>query len=326
MKILPWQQDNWNQLCNYRIQGRIPQALLITGKKGLGKQHLANQFAISLLCAKPQTNGLGCGYCHSCLLLNAETHPDFIQLKPDEPGKDITIGQVRRLITQLTLKPQFETYRVVIINPADLMNNAAVNGFLKCLEEPAELTVMLLITDKPTHLPATIVSRCQKLVLAMPNKEIVYSWLKQQAAGDDSELLFNLAQGAPLLALEYANNGWLELRNSCFETWMDIAKQRLHPVTIAEDWYKLPGSVLMFWITSWVIDTIKCCCQMEANWLLNPDLREPLQELSRQLASKELYKLYDLMLISRQRLNSQLNKQTMFEDILIKWSELNLSK
>ena len=58
MMLLPWQQQNWDQLCNYRMQNRVPQALLISGKKGLGKQHLADLFASSLLCAKPQDNGL----------------------------------------------------------------------------------------------------------------------------------------------------------------------------------------------------------------------------------------------------------------------------
>lgn len=308
------------------MQNRVPHALLITGKKGFGKQHLASQFAFSLLCAKPQESGLGCGCCNSCLLLNAETHPDFIQIRPDEPGKAIAIGQIRSLITHLTLKPQFETYRVVIVNPADLMNNAAMNAFLKCLEEPVERTVILLVTEKPSLLPATIVSRCQKLVITAPNKEIVFTWLKQQGVEDNLELLFTLAQGAPLVALDYAKNGTLALRNSCFKAWMDVAKRRRHPVTIAEDWHKLPNPLLTFWMASWIIDTIKCCYQMEADLLINSDLKESLQELSQQLASQELYKLYDLMLKTQQRLDSQLNKQTMFEDILIKWSELNMSK
>lgn len=329
MSALPWQQQNWEHLCDYRLQNRVPQALLITGNKGLGKQHLANQFAFSLLCAKPQDNGLGCGHCDSCLLLNAETHPDFIQIRPDEPGKAISIGQIRSLVNRLTLKPQFESYRVVIVNPADLMNNAAANAFLKCLEEPTERTLMLLITDKPAHLPATIISRCQKLAVAKPDKETAFAWLKQQNVDTlqcNASALLGLAQGSPLLALDYANDGTLTLRNDCFKAWMDIAKQRRHPAIIAEDWHKLPESPLIFWITSWIIDIIKCCYQLKAGWLYNPDMKEPLQELSQQLELKELYKLYDLVLISRQRINTQINKHTMFEEILIKWFELNLRK
>ena len=329
MSVLPWQQQNWVHLCDYRMQNRVPQALLITGNKGLGKQRLANQFAFSLLCAEPQDNGLSCGHCDSCLLLNAETHPDFIQLRPEEPGKAITVGQIRNLVTRLTLKPQFESYRVVIVSPADLMNNAAANAFLKCLEEPSERTVILLITDKPAHLPATIVSRCQKLAIAKPDKETVIAWLKQQNAEEfqgNVVALYGLAQGSPLQALDYANDGALAIRNDCFKAWVDVAKQRRHPAIIAEDWHKLPESPLISWITSWIIDMIKCCYQIKADWLYNPDLNEPMQELSQRLELRELYKLYDLMLISRQRLNTQINKHTMFEEILIKWFELNLSK
>ncbi|MFZ2168717.1 MAG: DNA polymerase III subunit delta' [Methylococcaceae bacterium] len=323
MTLLPWQQKNWGQLCSYGVQNRVPQALLITGNKGMGKQHLANQYAYSLLCAKPQANGIACGHCHSCLLLNAETHPDFMQIQPDEAKTSITIDQIRSLVTKLALKPQFEKYRVVIVNPADKMNNAAVNAFLKCLEEPTERTVIILITDRPAQLPATIVSRCQKLAVARPAKEIACTWLKQQAVQDDPELLFGLAQGSPLLALRYANESALTLRNDCFKAWVDIAKRRSHPVIVAENWYKLPESSLIFWITSWIIDLIKCCYQPETDSLYNPDLKELLHELSQQLELKGLYKLYDLLLKCRQLLNTQINKHMMFEEILIKWSELN---
>ena len=329
MSVLPWQQPNWAHLCDYRAQNRVPQALLISGNKGLGKQHLAQQFAFSLLCIKPQDNGLRCGHCERCLLLNAQTHPDFIGISPEEPGKTITIGQIRSLVTRLTLKPQFESWRVVIVSPADLMNKAAANAFLKCLEEPTERTVILLVTDKPAQLPATIMSRCQKLAVARPDKATVVTWLKQQnteISQDNAMTLYGLAQGSPLLALDYARDGTLALRNDCFKAWMDIAKQRRHPVVIAEDWYKLPESSLLFWITSWIIDMIKCRYPIKSDGLYNPDLIESLQELSSQLELKELYKLYDLMLVTRQRLNTQINKQTLFEEILIKWFELNPGK
>ncbi|MDD1626241.1 MAG: DNA polymerase III subunit delta', partial [Methylococcaceae bacterium] len=196
-------------------------------------------------------------------------------------------------------------------------------------EEPTERTLMLLITDKPAHLPATIISRCQKLAVAKPDKETAFAWLKQQNVDTlqcNASALLGLAQGSPLLALDYASDGTLTLRNDCFKAWMDIAKQRRHPAIIAEDWHKLPESPLIFWITSWIIDIIKCCYQLKAGWLYNPDMKEPLQELSQQLELKELYKLYDLVLTSRQRINTQINKHTMFEEILIKWFELNLRK
>ena len=329
--MLPWQQPQWEHLCSYITQKRIPQALLISGNKGLGKQQLANQFAVALFCATPQANGIACGLCSSCLLVNAETHPDFIQVQPEEPGKGITIGQIRSLITRLTLKPQFDTYRVVIINPADKMNNAAANAFLKCLEEPTERTLIILISEKPAKLPATIISRCQKLAIATPDKETVIDWLAKtlQCNADTNKALRSnvaLAQGAPLLALDYANDETLTLRNECFSAWTAIAKQLKSPIIVAEDWHKLPASPLIFWMTSWVIDLIKCAYHAQVENLYNPDLNRQLQELSERLELKGLYKFYDLLLASRQRLDTQINKQLLFEEILIQWHELNRSK
>ena len=335
-RLLPWQQHQWEHLQSYITQQRIPQALLITGNKGLGKQQLAKQFAVALLCATPQVNGIACGFCSSCLLVNAQTHPDFIQIHPDEPGKGITIGQIRSLLTQLTLKPQFETYRVVIVNPADKMNNAAANAFLKCLEEPTERTSIILITEKPSKLPATVISRCQKLAIATPDKETVVDWLAEtlQVKSPQAPVLqkgelhcnVSLAQGAPLLALDYVNDKTLTLRNECFDAWMAIAKQLKAPVIIAEDWHKLPASPLIFWITSWIIDLIKCFYHTQIENLYNPDLKGQLQKLSQQLELKGLYKLYDLLLAARQRFDTQINKQLLFEEILIQWHELNRSK
>ncbi|TRW89509.1 DNA polymerase III subunit delta' [Candidatus Methylobacter oryzae] len=325
---LPWQQPLWEHLYGYIAQKRIPQALLITGHKGLGKQRLAEQFALALLCAVPQHNGIACGLCSSCVLINAETHPDFIRVQPEEPGKAITIGQIRGLITQLTLKPQFEAHRVVIINPADNMNNAAANAFLKCLEEPTERTLIILISEKPGKLPSTIISRCQKLALATPDKETVVDWLAETSSCSTETLRNNvaLAQGAPLLALDYLNDEVLMVRNECFNAWIAIAKRLKSPVIVAEDWHKLSASPLIFWMTSWVIDLIKSSYHAQAQNLYNPDLSSQLQELSERLELKGLYKFYDLLLASRQRLDTQINRQLLFEELLIQWHELNRRK
>lgn len=322
-QLLPWQEQDWRRLYGYSVQQRIPQALLMIGRKGLGKYHLAEQFSFSLLCVQPNTEGLACGHCQSCLLAKAGTHPDFITLKPEEPGKNITIDQIRNLIARLTLKPQFDKYRVVIINPADYMNIRAQNAFLKCLEEPSERTVIILITDKPAKLPATIASRCQKFAVNKPDPEPVFAWLKKQTTQNNLELPYRLAQGAPLIALEYINDGTLTLRNACFDTWLEIAKKQKSPVLVAENWHKLPESSLLFWLISWLGDLIKCHYQSQPEFLYNPDLQESLQELSQRLELTGLFKLYDLVSVNRQLLDTQVNKQLIFEEILIHWAELN---
>jgi len=324
MSILPWLQPHWQRLYDYKAQNRVPQALLISGNKGLGKLQLASHYAAALLCANPQTNGLACAHCSSCLLFKAQTHPDFIQLQPEEPGKTITIGQIRQLILRLTLKPQFDKYRVIIIDPAELMNNAAANAFLKYLEEPTERTVVILITHKPSRLLATIVSRCQKLAINQPDNYIINSWLQEHTEHKDVSLLLNLAQGSPLLALNYADDDTLSLRNDCFDAWVNISNQRSHPVMVAENWFKLAAPSLLMWVTLWVIDLIRCRYTVSSDTLYNPDFKERLHTLAEKIELKGLYELYDLLLMRQRLLDTTINKQSLFEEILITWADLNL--
>jgi DNA polymerase-3 subunit delta' len=247
-------------------------------------------------------------------------------LQPEEPGKTITIGQIRQLISRLTLKPQFDKYRVIIIDPAELMNNAAANAFLKYLEEPTERTVVILITYKPSRLLATITSRCQKLAINQPENGVINSWLQQHTEHKDVGLLLNLAQGSPLLALHYANEGTLSLRNDCFEAWMNISNQRSHPVMVAENWFKLANPSLLMWMTMWVIDLIRCRYTVNPDALYNPDLKERLHTLAEKIELKGLYELYDLLLMRQRLLDTPINKQSLFEEILITWADLNLKK
>ena len=132
--IYPWLERNWQQLQAYIRQQRIPQALLINGGAGMGRLQLVELYAQTLLCQSPNDAYLPCGDCQSCRLFAAQTHPDYIFIEPEEAGKAIGIDCIRQLIARLGLKPQFQSQRVVVINSADSLNNAASNAFLKCLE------------------------------------------------------------------------------------------------------------------------------------------------------------------------------------------------
>jgi DNA polymerase-3 subunit delta' len=322
--LLPWQQTQWRQLCGYLRQQRIPQALLISGNKGLGKRELAERFAAVLLCHAPSAEGETCGHCHGCKLHRSGTHPDLFAVGPDEPGKAIGINLIRGLIADTQLKPQYDAYRVVIIDPADQMNRASANAFLKCLEEPTERTVILLITANPAKLPVTIASRCQRLAITPPDRATVVAWLQAQSVADP-EALAALAQNAPFVALDFAHEQALTTRNDCFKAWLGVAKHRNCPVAIAEDWQKQPLPVLLAWLTSWQIELIKCRFQSQASLSHASSLHAALQELAGQLDLKDLYQLYDLLLAARGRLDSQINKQMMLEEILIQWAEINRS-
>ncbi|OQW65883.1 MAG: DNA polymerase III subunit delta' [Proteobacteria bacterium ST_bin11] len=325
--IYPWQADNWRQLCAYIQQQRIPQALLFSGAAGQGRRDLAEHYTQSLLCHTPLADSSPCGHCVGCKLFAAQTHPDFLTIEPDEPGKALGIDKIRQLIVKLALKPQYDAaYRVVIIQPADALNNASANAFLKCLEEPTERTCLLLISEQPSRLPATIRSRCQKVACATPAREVAISWLQQQGVSEQTELLLTLAQGSPLLAKHYAEHNMIQLRQQYFEAWWRIAQGKEHLLTIAELWQKqekLDLAVVLRWMAGWVADIIKYAYRADSPAIANPDLKNALQALAERLELKRLYRFYDNVLTTKSQLNTQLNKQLMLEQLLISWSQLN---
>lgn len=324
--VYPWQQAGWQHLLGYIQQQRIPQALLITGPAGIGKRRLADAFAGSLMCQAPLADHSACGNCQSCKLLAAQTHTDFLLLEPDEPGKAIGIDKIRQLIVKLALKPQFETYRVVIIAPAEQLNTASANAFLKCLEEPTERTCLILLSKNPSRLPATIRSRCQTIQCRSPDSSIATQWLQQQGVQNDIEVLLSLAQGAPLVAKAYADQNLIAARQSYFDTWLQIADGKQNPITTAEQWQKpdsLDLSILFKWMLDWVADLIKTAHRAEPAQLHNPDKKKSLQALAERLELKALYRLYDSLLIAQSQLNTQINKQLLLEQLLIDWSQLH---
>lgn len=325
--IYPWQQDSWRQLRAYIQQKRIPQALLFSGAAGQGRRDLAGYYAQSLLCHTPLADSSPCGHCVGCKLFAAQTHPDFLTIEPDEAGKAIGIDKIRQLIVKLALKPQYDAaYRVVIIQPADALNNASANAFLKCLEEPTERTCLLLISEQPSRLPATIRSRCQKVECATPAREVALSWLRQQGVSEQAELLLTLAQGSPLLAKQYAEQNMVQLRQQYFEAWMQVAQGKENLLTVAELWQKqekIDLAVVLRWMASWVADIVKCAYRAESLAIANPDLKNALQGFAERLELKSLYRFYDNVLTTKSQLNTQLNKQLMVEQLLISWSQLN---
>jgi DNA polymerase-3 subunit delta' len=317
----PWLEPYWRRLAAYAASERVPQALLIAGIDGVGKMRLACLFAQRLLCRRP--GDLACGECVSCRLFAAQTHPDFLVVEPAEPGKPITVDAIRGLIATLSLKPQYSGYRVVILAPAHQMNSSAANSLLKTLEEPDEHTVMLLLTEAPAALPATVLSRCQRMDIAVPDRALSVRWLAEQGLGEQAEVLLALAQGAPFRAVALAQEGVIERREEFFLAWRDVARRIQEPVLVAEKWAKFSCEALTDWIASWVIDLIRLRALPNCAPLNNPDLRESLQATARQLELKSLFRFLDLLNATKRRLVGQINRQLALEELLIHWSSVD---
>lgn len=318
-ELFPWLTESWRTLLAYVHNDRIPHALLITGHSGAGTTHIAEAFAKLLLCKKKGVD-YACGQCSSCKLFLARTHPDFSLVEPEEPGKEIAIDSIRALGGVLSLTPQYGGFRIVQINSAHRLNRAAANSLLKTLEEPLDRTVLMLVTDSPSALPATVVSRCQRIAIPMPRKNLALPWLHRQKSHEHWDVLLALAWGAPLQALDLAQSDYLAQRVRAFELWLKLCRNEIDPVIVAESWSEYSSDQALCWLTSWVIDLIRLCHHPEHAFIFNPDQRMNLQVIAGQLNLRRLFYYLDALFRAKGLLEGQVNRQLLLEDLLIKWS------
>jgi DNA polymerase-3 subunit delta' len=199
--LLPWQQEPWSRLCHSLDGGGLPHALLLVGAEHIGKLQLARAFAALLLCEAP-VDHLACGQCRTCNLLQAGSHADFKEIAPLEDSRLIRVDQIRQLIDFANKTAGLGQRKVILLHPAEAMNVNASNALLKCLEEPAANTHLLLVSHRPSALAATIRSRCQTFTLGAPEQEGVLGWLDQMSTGrEQSKSLLQAAQGRPQVAM-----------------------------------------------------------------------------------------------------------------------------
>ncbi len=230
MNLAPWLAEAWNPLAARLAGGRLPHALLVSGAAGLGKRSLVDAFARALLCTTRSAGEQACGQCRACRLLAAGSHPDRITvgLEARDDGKlrsEIVVEQIRALSQRLALSSQFGGRQVAVIDPADAMNTSTANALLKTLEEPTASTLILLVADRPSRLPATIRSRCQRIDVQTPPRAQAAAWLQQQGlAPAKAEAALTAMLGNPGKALEAASGDALELRAACTRDLIELRR------------------------------------------------------------------------------------------------------
>ncbi len=208
LPVLPWQAERWERLQSLRGASRLPHALLISGPGGCGEGLFADALMQTLLCTST-TAATPCGECNACHEYAAGTHPDAVRVEPDEAGKAIGIDRIRELTRRLNLTSGGRS-KVARIEPAESMTLAAANSLLKTLEEPPGDSVLLLVSERPARLPATVRSRCQRITFGLPQRDSALAWLRDQPDMEQPDYWLDRAGGAPLRARELAAAGFDE--------------------------------------------------------------------------------------------------------------------
>jgi len=320
----PWLQQPWEQLWQRHNSTGLPHALLLVSPVGCGKTVFAEFLAKALLC-QDQGKAQPCGVCRSCRLFEAGNHPDAYVVQPEQQGKALKIDQIRKLCADLGLTAQFAGYKVAVIESAESMTIAAFNSLLKTLEEPSQNTLLLLLCSKPARLPKTIVSRCERVSLPLPDRSQALSWLAQEVEGgkqDELELSLSLALGAPLLAKETLKNEYLDERRARLQRYQGLFAGRENPVQLAMLWKEVSlAKQVVNELRSWVSDLLRLGFSASAP-IENLDCKRELLVLSESLDLKRLCLYLDRLQSVFKEGDSSMNPQTVLEELLIVATEL----
>lgn len=333
--LYPWFEQPWQALLEQR--SRWPHAFLVTCPQGIGGENFAAHFAAYLLCEKMDTTGTGrgihpkdnqaapCGTCHSCQL--ADNHPDYLLVQPETNTGPIKIDQIRALVEFVNQTTHTSQAKVVVLQHAAQMNQASQNAILKTLEEPNPGVFLMLMTATPTRLLPTISSRCQQLVLPIPDESLALRWMQQQPELAECSVpeLQGLAS-QPLQALAWAKSGFLTARSELLTQWLGLRTDRASsPSKLAEAFQQWPVLDGYHCLLTWLGDCIKLMQTKNNAWIGQSEA--VLEQMRSSCQGASLASLYDLLSETQQSHShalrqTNINQQLSFEVLLGQWQVL----
>ena len=246
--------------------GAVAHAYLLVGPPHVGKMTLALDLARLVNC---QGDEPPCGLCDACQKISSGNHADVQVIGLNSAGNsndklriEIGIDQIREIQHSSSLPPFEGSYKVYIIDGAELMSTEAANCLLKTLEEPSAGVIFILLTANESVLLATVVSRCQRLELrplatAQVGVALGEHW---NVEPQKAELLARLSHGCLGWAILAAgDDSLLEQRSQRLDRLLDITsadyEERFDYASQLVAWFSqsrsLVQEILDLWLDWW---------------------------------------------------------------------------
>ncbi|MEM6461583.1 MAG: DNA polymerase III subunit gamma/tau [Pseudomonadota bacterium] len=187
-------------LTNAFETGRIAQAYMLTGVRGVGKTTTARILARALnyrteTIDKPHIDLAEPG--EHCEAIMQGSHVDVIEM---DAASHTGIDDIREIIEQVRYRPVAARYKVYVIDEVHMLSTQAFNGLLKTLEEPPEHVKFIFATTEIRKVPVTVLSRCQRFDLRRIEAANLIGHFREIAAREgvsiDDESLSMIARAA----------------------------------------------------------------------------------------------------------------------------------
>jgi DNA polymerase III subunit delta' len=301
------------------LRERLAHAYLFIGPEGVGRESTARALAAALNCLSLSEDGEACGVCASCRRQAAGTHPDFlvISFTPEALQKlqpQIKIGQIREFCRVTAYPPFGDGWRVVLIKPAEALNEDAANALLKTLEEPPERHLLILTAQVEADLLPTIVSRCHKLAFAPLPAALIAGELERRRGlvPEQAQLLATLSGGSLGRALSMDPEAVLSKRRQVLD---DIEALSGGSSSIALDWAQRLAKNrpeldnFLSLAQLWYRDLLFCRFQAHATLLAHQDLIPGLAEKAAAAPPETWFRQFTALGQAQRHLHANLNPE-----------------
>lgn len=158
---------------------RFAPAYLLAGPRGVGKTSAARILAKAAACTAKKNKP--CNQCDSCLAIDAGQNMDIREI---DGASHTGVDDVRSLIESVAYRPNMSARSVFIIDEVHMLSTAAFNALLKTLEEPPPHALFIFATTELEKIPATILSRVQRLELKRISEQDLKDCLRDIASAE----------------------------------------------------------------------------------------------------------------------------------------------
>jgi DNA polymerase-3 subunit delta' len=205
--------------------------------------------------------------------------------------------------------------RIVLIHPAEALNVASANALLKMLEEPASGVIFILVAHQLQRLLPTIISRCQKINMPVPNEGQSLGWLEEQGVKNAKQQLAYL-EGSPIKVLSEQMQF-----DQLSEIWKHLALgPKLEPYVLAPLLIANSAETGVIAIQKWIYDMVAIKLGQQA--LYHLQYMSALQALADKVNLSRLFDMYKRMNELRKLASHPLNHELQMEGLLLEYTKI----